>query len=806
MCGIVGYAGNVETACGKPLEVCLQGLERLEYRGYDSAGVALTASGMDKVTVRKKAGRLKNLVEDIECKPMPLATVGIGHTRWATNGEPSDVNAHPHTSMDGKVAIIHNGIIENASQLRLDLQAEGYRFASATDTEVAAKLLGKIVDKIIAEEGKPNLFKAVRRMARMLEGAFTILATDCRQPDIVVGARHDSPLVVGLGDGENFLGSDVAAFVAYTKRAMEVDQDQAVCVSADKVIVTDFDGNVIENPKTYTVDWDASAAEKGGWDSFMDKEIHDDPAAVQRTLLGRFDPNGDITLDEVRIDQHDFKAIDKIIVVACGTASYAGQVAKYAIEHWVRIPVEIELAHEFRYRDPILTPRTLVVAISQSGETMDTLMALRHAREQGSKVLAICNTQGASIPRESDAVLYTHAGPEVAVASTKAFVAQITAAYLLGLYLAQVKGAMFRDEIHQVLDSLKDMPRKIQWVLDTQPKTIQAAAERMVNANSFLFLGRHVGYPVALEGALKLKEIAYTFTEGFAAGELKHGPIALVDEGEPVVFIVPPERGRNVLHAKVISGIEPHIPFEMDVLYEDERIIVVDKPHFLATMPRGMWYRETALIRLRERLGEPDITPAHRLDRMTAGVLVFVRDPACRGAYQMLFQNKQATKVYECLASCAPIRRPRFGTITQAEPPRPFPLLRRSHITKERGTLAAFEEPGAVNAETLIERGELILTSAGGRWREAPEGGPCLENPPICRYTLHPRTGKTHQLRVHMNSLGLPIVGDDFYPRIQTRLYDDFSQPLQLVARVLRFTDPVTGKRQEFVSRIPLIS
>ncbi|RDX29569.1 glutamine--fructose-6-phosphate transaminase (isomerizing), partial [Bifidobacterium breve] len=411
MCGIVGYAGNVETACGKPLEVCLQGLERLEYRGYDSAGVALTAPGMDKVTVRKKAGRLKNLVEDIERKPMPLATVGIGHTRWATNGEPSDVNAHPHTSMDGKVAIIHNGIIENASQLRLDLQAEGYRFASATDTEVAAKLLGKIVDKIIAEEGKPNLFKAVRRMARMLEGAFTILATDCRQPDIVVGARHDSPLVVGLGDGENFLGSDVAAFVAYTKRAMEVDQDQAVCVSADKVIVTDFDGNVIENPKTYTVDWDASAAEKGGWDSFMDKEIHEDPAAVQRTLLGRFDPNGDITLDEVRIDQHDFKAIDKIIVVACGTASYAGQVAKYAIEHWVRIPVEIELAHEFRYRDPILTPRTLVVAISQSGETMDTLMALRHAREQGSKVLAICNTQGASIPRESDAVLYTHAGP-----------------------------------------------------------------------------------------------------------------------------------------------------------------------------------------------------------------------------------------------------------------------------------------------------------------------------------------------------------------------------------------------------------
>ena len=485
MCGIVGYAGNVETACGKPLEVCLQGLQRLEYRGYDSAGVALTAPGMDHVEVRKKAGRLANLIEDVERKPMPMATVGIGHTRWATNGVPNDINAHPHTSRDGKVAIIHNGIIENASQLRLDLQTEGYRFSSETDTEVAAKLLGKISEKIVEETGKPDLFKAVRRLARMLEGAFTILATDCRQPGVVVGARHDSPLVVGLGEGENFLGSDVAAFVAYTKRAMEIDQDQAVMVSADKVVVSDFMGNIVTDPKTYTVDWDASAAEKGGWDSFMNKEIH-----------------------------------------------------------------------EFRYRDPILTPRTLVVAISQSGETMDTLMALRHAREQGSKVLAICNTQGASIPRESDAVLYTHAGPEVAVASTKAFVAQITAAYVLGLYLAQVKGAMFRDEIAQTLDSLKDMPRKIQWILDTQTKTVHDAAAQMVDAKSFLFLGRHVGYPVAMEGALKLKEIAYTFTEGFAAGELKHGPIALVDEGEPVVFIVPPARGRNVLHAKVISGIE----------------------------------------------------------------------------------------------------------------------------------------------------------------------------------------------------------------------------------------------------------
>ncbi|PKU91817.1 glucosamine--fructose-6-phosphate aminotransferase [Bifidobacterium thermophilum] len=544
------------TACGKPLEVCMQGLSRLEYRGYDSAGVALAAPGMNLVAVRKKAGRLDNLKADLKRSPLPDATVGIGHTRWATNGEPSDTNAHPHVSADGKIAIIHNGIIENASQLKMDLQSEGYVFSSGTDTEVAAKLLGKVANIIIKETGKPDLFEALRRVARMLTGAFTILAVDCRQPDIVVGARHDSPLVVGLGKGENFLGSDVAAFVAYTKQAMEIGQDQAVCISGDQVIVTDFNGNPVKDSKRFTVDWDASAAEKGGWPSFMDKEIHEDPEAVANTLLGRFDEQGDIVLDEVHIGLDVFRQIDKIIVVACGTASYAGMVAKYAIEHWVRIPVEVELAHEFRYRDPILTPRTLVVAISQSGETMDTLMALRHAREQGSRVLAICNTQGASIPRESDAVLYTHAGPEIAVASTKAFVAQIVAAYLLGLYLAQVKGTMYRDEIRHILEQLKDMPQKIQWVLDNQAGNVEQAAKRMVNAHSFLFLGRHVGYPVALEGALKLKEIAYTFTEGFAAGELKHGPIALVDAGEPVVVIVPSARGRNILHNKVISGIE----------------------------------------------------------------------------------------------------------------------------------------------------------------------------------------------------------------------------------------------------------
>lgn len=561
MCGIVGYAGFGKV-CAKPLEVCLGGLERLEYRGYDSSGVALVAPGMKCATVRKKAGRLSVLRNDIDANPMHEASAAIGHTRWATNGAPCDINAHPHISADGKIALIHNGIIENAVVLKEQLHEEGYEFSSQTDTEVAAKLLGKIANDIVDETGKPDLFTALRRTAKMLKGAFTLLAVDVRQPGIVAAVRHDSPLVVGLGDGEYFLGSDVAAFVAYTDRVLEVGQDQAVCIGdvdgsgKASLLLTDFDNNIVENPTCFTVDWDASAVEKGGWDSFMDKEIHEDPHAVADTLRGRFDAQGNIVLDEVHISQDVLRAIDKIIVVACGTASYAGLVAKYAIEHWVRVPVEVELAHEFRYRDPILTHRTLVVAISQSGETMDTLMALRHAREQGSRVLAICNTQGSSIPRESDAVLYTHAGPEIAVASTKAFVAQIVAAYMLGLFLAQVKGTMYRDEIQQIVAQLKEMPDKIQHVLDTQSESIMKAAEHTLEAKSFLFLGRHVGYPVALEGALKLKEIAYTFTEGFAAGELKHGPIALVDEGEPVVVIVPSSRGRDVLHAKVISGIE----------------------------------------------------------------------------------------------------------------------------------------------------------------------------------------------------------------------------------------------------------
>jgi len=547
MCGIVGYVGAAE-ANGRALDVVMGGLKRLEYRGYDSAGVALVVPGAERLVVAKKAGKLVNLAELLDAEPLPGATAAIGHTRWATHGAPTDINAHPHVSADGKLAVIHNGIIENFAALRTEVEAGGVTMVSETDTEVVAHL-------VAAEYARcGDLTEAMRAVAARLQGTFTLLAVHADVPDAVVGARHDSPLVVGLGEGENFLGSDVAAFIAYTREAMELGQDQVVTITPTSVSVVDFDGNPTQ-PRRYTVDWDVAAAEKGGFRSFMDKEIHDQPKAVADTLLGRTGAGGRLILDEIRVDESVLRQVDKIVVVACGTAAYAGQVAKYAIEHWCRIPVEVELAHEFRYRDPVVNSKTLVVAVSQSGETMDTLMAVRHAREQGATVLAIVNTHGSTIPRESDAVLYTHAGPEVAVASTKAFLAQIAAAYLLGLYLAQLRGTKFPDEIAEILADLRAMPEKIQKVLDSSDR-VRQIARWMADTTSVLFLGRHVGYPVAMEGALKLKELAYIHAEGFAAGELKHGPIALIEPGQPVFIIVPSPRGRDSLHSKVISNIQ----------------------------------------------------------------------------------------------------------------------------------------------------------------------------------------------------------------------------------------------------------
>jgi glucosamine--fructose-6-phosphate aminotransferase (isomerizing) len=528
------------------LDVVLQGLRRMEYRGYDSAGVVLQTDGT--LFTEKRAGKLANLLAALDEDELPPAQTGVGHTRWATHGAPTDANAHPHVSEDGRLALVHNGIIENFAHLRADLQAEGVKFLSETDTEVAAHLVARCYDEI------GNLTEAMRLVCNRLEGAFTLLAVHADVPGTVVGARRNSPLVIGRGEGANFLGSDVAAFIEYTREAIELGQDQVATITADRIDVIDFAGRPAVT-KEYHVDWDASAAEKGGYPNFMTKEIDEQPRAVADTLLGRTDADGHLVLDELRISETLLRTVDKIVVIACGTASYAGQVAKYAIEHWCRVPTEVELASEFRYRDPVVNEKTLVVAISQSGETMDTLMAVRHAQEQGAKVVAICNTHGSTIPREADAVIYTHAGPEVAVASTKAFLAQITACYLLGLYLAQLRGNKFEDEVREILAQLAEVPDKIQQVLDGMDQVRQTARD-MADARVVLFLGRHVGFPVALEGALKLKELAYIHAEGFAAGELKHGPIALIEEGLPVFVVVPSPRGRDSLHGKVVSNIQ----------------------------------------------------------------------------------------------------------------------------------------------------------------------------------------------------------------------------------------------------------
>jgi glucosamine--fructose-6-phosphate aminotransferase (isomerizing) len=544
MCGIVGYVGERSA-----LDVVIEGLRRLEYRGYDSAGVALIAGG--KLVTEKRAGKLANLEAALRDHPLPPATTGIGHTRWATHGAPNDRNAHPHLDCTASVAVIHNGIIENFARLRADLEKRGHELVSDTDTEAVAHLLE---DEVASMGAEIDLAEAVRRVCRRLDGAFTLVVTHVDVPDVVVGARRNSPLVVGRGNGENFLASDVSAFIAHTRDAVELGQDQVVELRCDAVTVTDFDGNPAET-RDYHVDWDVSAAEKGGYDYFMLKEIAEQPQAVADTLLGRVGDGGLLQLDEMRLSDDELRDVDKIIIVACGTAFHAGLIAKYAIEHWTRIPCEVELASEFRYRDPVLTRTTLVVAISQSGETMDTLMALRHAREQRARVLAICNTNGSTIPRESDAVLYTHAGPEVAVASTKGYLTQIVACFLVGLYLGQVRGTKFGDEIVAIVDDLHKMPDKVAAVLE-QMDPVRALARELRDAPTVLFLGRHVGYPTALEGALKLKELAYMHAEGFAAGELKHGPIALVEAGVPVIAVVPSPRGRGSLHDKIVSNIQ----------------------------------------------------------------------------------------------------------------------------------------------------------------------------------------------------------------------------------------------------------
>ncbi len=536
MCGIVGYTGKALA-----LSPLLEGLRKLEYRGYDSAGIALVTAAGEKLWIEKRAGKLGNL-EEILGDKVPNSHCGIGHTRWATHGGPTDENAHPHLDNEGKLAVIHNGIIENYLELRKSLEEAGHIFNSETDSESVAHLLSDA-----RKEHKGDLAAAMRQVCKELRGSFTILAIHSDEPGRIVGARRNSPLVVGIGNGENFLASDVSAFISYTKRALELGQDEVADITAETIVITDLAGNVM-NQNEYEISWDASAAERGGFEHFMLKEIFEQPKAIADTLLGRIKGFNSEILKGIDLD-----GIEKVVIVACGTAFNAGLVGKYAIEKWANIAVDVELASEYRYRDPSVDENTLVIPISQSGETMDTLMALRFAKNKGARIFAVCNTSGSTIPRESDAVLYTHAGPEIAVASTKAFETQLVAMYLIGLHLGRIRGTISAELIAEIESELAELPGKVEQVLETV-EPLRELTRKFTSAASMLFLGRHVGFPTALEGALKLKELAYMHAEGFAGGELKHGPIALIENGTPVVAIMP--AAGSLLAEKMASNIQ----------------------------------------------------------------------------------------------------------------------------------------------------------------------------------------------------------------------------------------------------------
>jgi glucosamine--fructose-6-phosphate aminotransferase (isomerizing) len=540
MCGIVGYVGRDEA-----LPIVMEGLRRLEYRGYDSAGIAVVDGAL---TVRKRAGKLAELEALLVDRPAPPATIAIGHTRWATHGAPTEGNAHPHLDCEGRVAVIHNGIIENFQELRARLDKQGHVFASETDTECVAHLL----EEKLADAG--SLADAVRVAVGELEGSYALVVISSDHPDELVGVKVSSPLVVAMwDDGEAMLASDIPALLG-THRAdrptiAPVDEGRIVSLTRDGVAVTDLDGaGVALQP--IEVDWNVAQAQKGGYPYFMRKEIDEQPAAIRDTLAGRVHAGG-LQLDELRVPDDVLREVSKVFVVACGTAFHSGLVAKYAIEHWTRLPVEIEIASEFRYRDPVLGPDTLTLAVSQSGETIDTLEAARHAARQGSQVLAVTNTVGSSLAREADGVFYTHAGPEIGVAASKTFSTQMVAQELVALYLAQVRAAKFPEEISEVLADLDELPAKVARAIASEDR-VRAVAERLADARDVLFIGRHTGYPAALEGALKLKELSYIHAEAYPAGELKHGPIALIEDGVPVVAIAT----RCHVYPKMLSNIQ----------------------------------------------------------------------------------------------------------------------------------------------------------------------------------------------------------------------------------------------------------
>lgn len=540
MCGIVGYTGPLSAQ-----DVLISGLSRLEYRGYDSAGISVISEG--ELVTRKKAGRLSNLVNNLAEEPIATAHTGIGHTRWATHGGPTDTNAHPHHDNADTVSVIHNGIIENFAGLRAELLEQGVVFNSETDSEAVAHMLA-----VELRNGCESLTCAMRRVAPRLHGTFTLLAIDPSDPDVIVGARKNSPLVAGRSEHGMFLASDVAAFVEHTTDAIELGQEQIVTITPTTITVTDFAGNPVET-KEFQVNWDASTAGKDGYDLYMTKEIHEQPRAIANCLAGRITDSFGLNLPE--LDGLNLSDIDRIVIVACGTAAYAGMTAAYALEAWTQIPVTVEIASEYRYRNPLLSNRTLVISISQSGETMDTLMAVRYAIEKGAQTLSICNTVGSTIPRESTAALYTHAGFEISVASTKAFVTQITALYLVGLHIAGQRGTLTAERVANKLAALESLPELVEETLEVLDPVAEVSA-KYADAKSVLYLGRHATFPVAMEGALKLKELAYMHAEGFAAGELKHGPIALVEPGVPILVVVPSASLEADLHGKIISNIQ----------------------------------------------------------------------------------------------------------------------------------------------------------------------------------------------------------------------------------------------------------
>jgi glutamine---fructose-6-phosphate transaminase (isomerizing) len=535
VCGIIGITGRDDAVAG-----IVAGLQRLEYRGYDSAGIVV---GGEELGFLKRAGKLGNLTAALEEQPSS-GRIGIGHTRWATHGAPNDVNAHPHLDPSGRVAVVHNGIIENYQALRASL-GEDVTFVSETDTKVTAHLVARELDR----QEAPDLLAAVRAVVAQLQGAFSLCFVAVDDPDTIVVAKHEAPLIVAHADGVGYCASDVAALIAHTRDVAALLDGQIARITPDGYEVVDVDGNEVE-PHRYTVDWDLDAAEKQGYEHFMLKEIHEQPQAVADTLLDRL-TEGRLQLDELRIDEGELGRIDKVFVLACGTSLHAGMVGKLAIEHWAGIPVEVEVASEFRYRDPILSEHTLVIAISQSGETSDTIAAATHARNQRAPVISLVNVVGSTLAREADGVLYTHAGPEVAVASTKAFTTQIVGCLLLGLYLAQQRGRMYGSEVSDILERLQRIPAALEQVLELDPQ-IRELAERYQDTPYTMFIGRHTGLPIAYEGALKLKEISYLHAEAFPAGEMKHGPIALIEEGSLVIALAP----AGHVFGKMVSNIQ----------------------------------------------------------------------------------------------------------------------------------------------------------------------------------------------------------------------------------------------------------